>query len=744
MLCFQYEPIIVFRKEDLPMGYYFHDEQAISAKTQDIRTVLETVANRYIGQNPPFGVSYYTYQKNGIRQDKHYRFVFDFAGIYPLAANETSVYAWSKLWSDDDTSMTFELSCFGPVIIYCNGERVYKPNVLIERRMDLSASFTVQLKKGWNNFVLRFIRTNIGCGGILGAVSSRNRPQSFIVPSADREGQRGWLYTLPLKKPLEKLPEAGMTEEETGVAWYPLKDWLPEEKAMGQMKRMYSLRKNCWAVGWTKLFAEKSGEYIIRGGNTGSIQIYLDNNPLYESGKSGEFEFKTELKYGYYDLFVINQCGDTDWGFELDCFAEDKNVRFINPLNVKGTDDKWIYAGPFELPVRFEPGNFRPADRPLKGAGCDVFWRLDKPHTVIRPYNDNKLFGHWNYPLGVTLYGIAEAGRFTEDNALLEYVKKHVEFCTRFFEYSLWDRDRYGAASMHNLLSTISTLDDCGSFGSLMLEVSDELSDENYVKIADYIADFIKNKLDRLPDGAFYRVNPEHLLMDQTLWADDLYMSIPFLCRYYRLSGRQEYIDDAAKQLILYHKYLYRPDRKIMSHVYDVRHRKATEVSWGRGNGWVAFSYSELLRFLPENHGLRDELVKNFNDLCEGYLSLQDENGMWHQVLTDYESYPEASCTSMFACAFARGVRNSWLREPGKYVDAVAKAWKGLCSEAIDMHGNVYGICRGSGFSFSEDYYKNDLGWLLNDTHGTGIVLLAGVEYGKLMEWIKNGGNKDV
>jgi len=65
MLCFQYEPIIVFRKEDLPMGYYFHDEQAISAKTQDIRTVLETVANRYIGQNPPFGVSYYTYQKNG-------------------------------------------------------------------------------------------------------------------------------------------------------------------------------------------------------------------------------------------------------------------------------------------------------------------------------------------------------------------------------------------------------------------------------------------------------------------------------------------------------------------------------------------------------------------------------------------------------------------------------------------------------------------------------------------------------
>ena len=85
---------------------------------------------------------------------------------------------------------------------------------------------------------------------------------------------------------------------------------------------------------------------------------------------------------------------------------------------------------------------------------------------------------------------------------------------------------------MHNLLSTISTLDDCGSFGSLMLEVSDELTGDDYARIADYIADFIKNKL-QAPDGAFYRVNPEHLLMDETIWADDLYMKCSFLCRYH-------------------------------------------------------------------------------------------------------------------------------------------------------------------------------------------------------------------
>lgn len=723
------------------MGYYFHDEQAVSAKTQDIKAVLKTVANRYIGQNPPFGVSYYAYQKNGIRQDKHYRFIFNFGDIYPLAEPQSNVYAWSKLWSDEDASMAFEISCFGPVIIYCNGERVYKPNLLLERRSDLSATFSVKLKKGWNNFVLRFIRTNTGCGGILSATSSRNRPQTFIIPSADREGQRGWLYTLPLEQPLDKLPEAGMTEEETGLCWYPLKDWLPEEKAMGQMKRMYSLRKGCWAIGWTQFLADKAGDYSIKGCNAGNIQFYLNDKLIYSSDKSGEFEFKINLKYGCYNLLVVNECGDTDWGFKADCFFEDNMIPFINPLNVKGTDEKWIYAGPFSLPVNFDMNEICSADRPMEGACSKVFWRLDKPHTVIRPFNDNKLFGQWNYPLGVTLYGIIEAGRYTKDNTLIKYAADHVNMCTRYFDYAMWDRDRYGAASMHNLLSTISTLDDCGSFGSLMLEASGELENDNYVKIADYIADFILNRLHRLQDGTFYRVNSLHLLMDETIWADDLYMSIPFLCRYYRLTGRREVIDEAAKQLILYHKYLYRPDKKIMSHVYDVKHKKATEVSWGRGNGWVAFSYSELLRFLPEDHELRDQLIKNFNDLCEGYLALQDEKGMWHQVLTNHDSYPESSCTSMFACAFARGVRNAWLKEPEKYIEAVRRAWKGLCSEAIDLYGNVYGICKGSGFSFSEDYYMHDLGWQLNDTHGTGIVLLAGVEFGKLLDWITNGGN---
>ncbi len=47
-------------------------------------------------------------------------------------------------------------------------------------------------------------------------------------------------------------------------------------------------------------------------------------------------------------------------------------------------------------------------------------------------------------------------------------------------------------------------------------------------------------------------------------------------------------------------------------------------------------------------------------------MALQDDEGMWHQVLNDHESYPETSCTSMFIYAFSRGIRFGWLKNPEK------------------------------------------------------------------------------
>jgi rhamnogalacturonyl hydrolase YesR len=110
---------------------------------------------------------------------------------------------------------------------------------------------------------------------------------------------------------------------------------------------------------------------------------------------------------------------------------------------------------------------------------------------------------------------------------------------------------------------------------------------------------------------------------------------------------------------------------------------------------------------------------------------------MWHQVLNAPDSYPETSCTSMFIYAFARGIQHGWLEQPDAYIKSVFQAWEALNRISIDKNGNVYGVCRGSEFSFTPEYYKKELPWNLNDTHGIGIVLLAGVEMLKLMKHLK-------
>jgi rhamnogalacturonyl hydrolase YesR len=160
-------------------------------------------------------------------------------------------------------------------------------------------------------------------------------------------------------------------------------------------------------------------------------------------------------------------------------------------------------------------------------------------------------------------------------------------------------------------------------------------------------------------------------------------------------------------------------------------------MPWGRGNGWTVFSLSELLAVLPQDHTLRPDLLAFFSSLCQGYLALQDPQGMWHQVLTHPDAYPETSCTSMFTYAFARGIRYGWLERPQPYVKAVFKAWEALNRTSIDKGGNVHGVCRGSEFSFTPEYYKKELLWNLNDTHGVGIVLLAGVEVLRLRQYLQ-------
>ena len=729
-------------------GIYFDEHLSMATRTGN-RPVeaLAVVAERYMACHPRHPVTFRAFSKRGIQRNRDYRYVADFNRFFPDAEDGASVYAWARMWSAADADLLFDLYCYGPVQLDLNGEMTWRSDLFAERYPDRYNRIRLQLRRGWNTFVLRAQKTRGGFGWEFGSWIGKH-PYVFMMPSKERTGQEGWLFTDPLTTGISLPPRSGMSEQETGMRWNPVDTWPPDAPASGNCGRIFGAASARTVVAWTRVRNGGHEAFMaaLSGQHLGGARVLLDGREIQSAVTSGTFGGAIELKPGEHDLMVLSTGSTDGWGFELTLQGPDGEMATQCPCDLQGSDATWLYAGPFEpdrLPDPETITDFLTVHDTVDGPG---YWRLDEPETWLRLYNENPLFGHWNYPLGVTLYGLFHAGKAIGSETVTAYVRGHVQFCCDSYPYSVWDRENFGGAThVHHLLAGIDSLDDCGSFGSTMLEVAQHGGISGYESIAQIVGDYISNRQARFPDGAFQRREMMHAFHNNTMWADDLYMSVPFLCRYYRLTGDPRYIDDAANQFFGFRKRLYMPEQRLMSHVFDIGRDVATGVPWGRGNGWTLFSLSELLAVLPENHNARPELLAFYRELSSGILAQQDAGGMWHQVLTLPDSYPETSCTAMFVCAFSRGVRQGWLEQQETYVEAVLQAWEALNRMAIDREGNIYGVCRGSEFSFSPDYYKDELPWSLNDTHGIGIVLLAGVEVIKLTACRKDsaGGLKE-
>lgn len=714
------------------MGYYFDDSRSIFAyEGAKPLPVISSLAYRFMGQNLKHDLYHRAYTNNGIVRTTDYRYLVDFNTIFPNAKDKDCVWAWSKFWSGGEATVGFTINCFGPMVMYVNDEVAYKSDIFKERYSETGTRVDLHLKQGWNDIRIQFKKTKAGFGGQFGTWIGK-WDAYVLMPTAERDGQEGWAFTELVSDSYVPQFEIGMSEKDIDVKMYPERVW--KNQNIGQMNRMFGIQKDCYAIGWTEAFFSGMGvnSYTFHIETKNKSVIYLGDREI--KTVNGSETFSVDVPFGEYNIFVKSICEGDDWGYTLTI----DGVTLQNAPRVSGCNgDVWVYIGTFPTTYEF-PFDIATGMKQLVGKDTKTYWRVDLPDTFVRPYNENTLFGRWNYPLGVTLYGLLHTALIMDSKDIQNYLRDHIQLCVDTLDYALWDKEQYGGAtSIHNLLTSIDSLDDCGSFASCLLEVAKYLKIDGFEKVADYVGDYIFNHQTRLEDGSFFRKEQMHDFHNMTMWADDLYMSVPFLCRYYKLTGDEKYVNDAANQFFGFKKRLFMPEKNIMSHVYDFKYDSKTNVPWGRGNGWVVFSLTELLEVLPENHEKRGELIEMLNTLCQGYLALQDDAGMWHQVLDDHESYPETSCTSMFIYAFSRGIRFGWLKNPEQFVAPIYRAWTAVTKTSVDTQGNVYGVCRGSEFSFIPDYYKYELGWNLNDTHGTGIVMLAGIEVIRLNDYLK-------
>ena len=67
----------------------------------------------------------------------------------------------------------------------------------------------------------------------------------------------------------------------------------------------------------------------------------------------------------------------------------------------------------------------------------------------------------------------------------------------------MWDKEHYGAAPFHNQLTTIDSLDDCGSFASALLEVMKDYEIPEGDVISAMVADYMKDRQQRMEDSTY-------------------------------------------------------------------------------------------------------------------------------------------------------------------------------------------------------------------------------------------------
>lgn len=341
----------------------------------------------------------------------------------------------------------------------------------------------------------------------------------------------------------------------------------------------------------------------------------------------------------------------------------------------------------------------------------------------LRP---TSVYTDWRYWNGVLNLAMLRLGDALGEPRYAAFARRNVAFA---FAVSPTFERRYRGESKWEYpfgqRIVMEELDDYGAMGASVIEVAASVPDERYRRYVHAAADYATTRQHRLADGTFVRGFPRRW----TLWADDLYMSVVFLARLAEYAGDPRYLDDAARQVVNFHRHLFDADAGLMYHDWYSDTERHGVAFWGRANGWALLAQVDLLDRLPDDHPRHDTLLALLRRHVAGVARRQAPGGLWHQLLDREDSFFETSASAMFTYAIAHAVARGWIA--GEYETVARRGWAGVASR-IGPDGAIDGTCAGTGVGDAlADYYGRPTPH--NDVHGTGAVLLAGSEVLRLV-----------
>jgi unsaturated rhamnogalacturonyl hydrolase len=354
-------------------------------------------------------------------------------------------------------------------------------------------------------------------------------------------------------------------------------------------------------------------------------------------------------------------------------------------------------------------------------------WSKLLVESTMKRYPTAQDLGSWGYAKSLYLYGQYLVWKRTGDKRYLQYIRDWVDsHVDENGKVTNTDKDgKPSEIGFNNLDSMLP--------GNLLLFLYQETKEAKY-KLA---AEKIRKRFDTYPrtkDGGFWHATSKN--REWQLWADGVFMSMPFLARYGRLFGDSTYAnDEAAKQLLIYASHLNDPKTGLMFHAYDesgastwadpVTHHSAE--FWCRAMGWFGMTLIEILEIIPKSHPQRPLLIAQVRQLVQAYVKYQDEKtGLWHQVVDKghmTENWLETSSSSMYTYTIAMAVKRGYVDK--SYMKAARKGYQGVLTKislGADGLTNLTDICEGTNVADLAYYFARKRN--VNDFHGLGAFLI--------------------
>ena len=359
-----------------------------------------------------------------------------------------------------------------------------------------------------------------------------------------------------------------------------------------------------------------------------------------------------------------------------------------------------------------------PMDQPLS---------LRMAYSVVR--RSPVVHAKWDYTAGVVLDAIDRVATQTQDTALSGYVKRNVDRLVQPDGTILtYNRDELSLDQIEE--------------GGIALTLWERTREPRYRTAVTTLRDQLR-RMPRTSEGGFWHKQ----IYPQQMWLDGIYMAGPFYARYGRAFDEPAAYDDVARQILLAASHLHDPRTGLYWHGWDEARRQIwanpeTGVSpnfWGRALGWYAMALVDVLDVLPATHPERARVLALLQELAPALARVQDPaTGLWYQVLDQPEragNYREASASSMFVYALARGAHRGWLS--AEYLDVARRGFDGLVRELVRTNADgtlsLTGVCAVAGLGGAQqrngsfEYYIGEP-VVADDYKGVGPFIMAALE----------------